>query len=92
MKTVELSDETHAALLRLAAARNISPEELLTRLIREAPLTLDSLLAFLGSESFRALSDPTERYLALLACCATNYASDFADFISHQESGHRPQC
>jgi len=89
MKTVELSDETHAALLRLAAARTISPEELLTRLIREAPLTLDSLLAFLGSESFRALSDPTERYLALLACCATNYASDFADFISHQESGHR---
>src|SRR5436190_2459217 len=89
MKTVELSDETHAALLRLAAARKVSPEELLTTLIEQAPLTMDSLLAFLGSVEFRALTDPIERYLALLACCATNYPSDFADFISHQESGHR---
>jgi hypothetical protein len=89
MKTVELSDETYAALLRLAAARNVNPEELLTSLIQEAPLTMDSLMTFLGGASFRALTDPTERYLALLACCATNYPSDFADFISHQESGHR---
>ncbi len=49
----------------------------------------DSLLLFLGSPDFRALTEPTERYLALLAWCATNQASDFADFISHQESGHR---
>jgi negative regulator of replication initiation len=89
MKTVELSDETYAALLRLAEARNVSPEDLLASLIREAPLTLDSLLVFLGSAPFRALTDPIERYLALLACCATNYSTDFADFISHQESGHR---
>ncbi|HQZ18408.1 MAG TPA: hypothetical protein PLD86_16160, partial [Vicinamibacteria bacterium] len=44
---------------------------------------------FLGGPEFRALADSTERYLALLAWCATNHASDFADFISHQESGHR---
>jgi len=89
MKTVELSEETYAALESLAAARNVSPGELLTALIQEAPLTLDSLLVFLGSAPFRALSDPVDRYLALLACCATNYSTDFADFISHQESGHR---
>ena len=64
MKTVELSDETCAALEQ-------------------------GLPDFLGGLEFRALIDPTERYLALLAWCATNHASDFADFISHQESGHR---
>lgn len=49
----------------------------------------DALLLFLGGPDFRALTDPADRYLALLAWCATNQASDFADFISHQESGHR---
>lgn len=49
----------------------------------------DSLPLFLAGEPFRALVEPRERYLALLGWCATNYASDFADFISHQESGHR---
>lgn len=44
---------------------------------------------FLGGSTFRALIDATERYLALLAWCAANHARDFADFISHQESGHR---
>ena len=38
---------------------------------------------------FTAHTDPIERYLALLAWCALNYAGDFADFISHQESGLR---
>jgi len=45
--------------------------------------------AFLADVDFRALPDPTERYLALLAWCARNHASDFADFISHQESAYR---
>jgi hypothetical protein len=63
MKTVELSDETRAALEQL-------------------PLLL-------GAPEFLAVADPEERYLALLAWCATRHASDFADFISHQESGHR---
>ena len=89
MKTVELSDETYEALQRLAKARNVTPDDLLAALILETPLTLDSLRVFLESAEFRALTDPTERYLALLARCATNYPSDFADFISHQESGHR---
>jgi len=89
MKTVELTDETHAALERLAAARKQTVEELLAALAREPGLEGDSLLLFLRSADFTALSDPTERYLALLAWCARNHASDFADFISHQESGYR---
>ncbi len=91
MKTVELRDETFAALERLAAANSLTLDQLLTAMLREGHPLLDgdNLVLFLASAEFRALVDPTERYLALLAWCATNHASDFADFISHQESGHR---
>ncbi len=91
MKTIELSDETHAALQRLAAARNLTTDQVLASLLEEgrSPLEADSLRLFLASPPFFSLADSTERYLALLAWCATNHASDFADFISHQESGHR---
>ncbi|MEO8501709.1 MAG: hypothetical protein ABI565_12390 [Vicinamibacteria bacterium] len=89
MKTLELSDETCAALEALAAARSLTVEEVLSALLHKGGLFLDGLEAWLEGEGFRAFSDPTERYLALLAWCARNHASDFADFISHQESGHR---
>lgn len=52
-------------------------------------LTDETLPNFLAGEDFLGLADPVERYLALLAWCATRHARDFADFISHQESGHR---
>ncbi|MEJ1972409.1 MAG: hypothetical protein WDM96_08115 [Lacunisphaera sp.] len=42
---------------------------------------------FLARAEFSRLGDPIDRYLALLAWCARNYAVDFADFIAHQESG-----
>lgn len=48
-----------------------------------------SLRGFLEGAEFAALKDASERYLALLAWCATNHGSDFRDFIAHQESGHR---
>lgn len=91
MKTIELRDETWAALQHLAESRSLTVEELLTALLQESHALLggDRLRFFLGSAAFHALSDSTERYLALLAWCARNHASDFADFISHQESGHR---
>lgn len=91
MKTVELSDQTHAALLQLAAERTLTIDGLLAALVNQARgfLNGDALVLFLGSPHFHALTDPAERYLALLGWCATNHASDFADFISHQESGHR---
>jgi negative regulator of replication initiation len=89
MKTIELSDETHAALERLAAARNQTIEQLMAALSQETSPSGDGLLLYLASDEFKNLSDLTERYLALLAWCARNHASDFADFISHQESGYR---
>jgi negative modulator of initiation of replication len=91
MKKVELSDETHAALERLAAAKNLSPGELIASLVDPARPALagDNLLFYLAGAEFARLAGPTERYLGLLAWCAGNYATDFADFISHQESGRR---
>ena len=89
MKNVELSDETYAALLRLAAAKNQTIDELLAALVQDPRLYGEGLLLLLAGAEFKALADPFDRYLALLAWCATNHASDFADFVSHQESGHR---
>ena len=89
MKTVELSDETHAALERLAASRNQTLEQLMAALALDSSREGDGLLLYLATVEFRNLSDLTERYLALLAWCARNHAGDFADFISHQESGYR---
>jgi negative modulator of initiation of replication len=90
-KLVELNDETYAALQRLAVAKNLSPAEVIAAMVNAGrpPLGGDLLLFYLTGAEFPAGADPTERYLALLAWCATNYATDFADFISHQESGLR---
>jgi negative modulator of initiation of replication len=90
MKHVELSDEAFAALQRLAAAKNLPPAEVLASLLGAGkPLSGDLLLFYLVSAEFTALPTLTDRYLALLAWAAKNYACDFADFISHQESARR---
>jgi negative modulator of initiation of replication len=91
MKKVELSDEAFIALQQLAAAKNLSPAELIAALIGtdRPPLAGDNLLFFLTRAEFTAQPDATARYLALLSWVARNYACDFADFISHQESGRR---
>lgn len=91
MKKIELSDEAFAALQRLADAKNLTPAEAIAAMLSadRPPLGGDLLLFYLTSEEFTQVTDPTERYLVLLAWCARNYAGDFADFISHQESGLR---
>lgn len=91
MKKVELSDEAYQALLQLAAAKNLAPGEVLAAMLQDdrPPLAGDNLLFYLTRSEFTALADPTARYLALLSWIARNYACDFADFISHQESGRR---
>ncbi len=88
-KLVELNDETYAALQRLAVAKNVALAEVIAAMVNASrpPLGGDHLLFYLTSTAFPVTADPIERYLALLAWCATNYAADFADFISHQESG-----
>ena len=89
MKQVELSDENYAALERLASAKNLTPADLIAVFVgaKRPPLAGDNLLFFLASDEFTRLGDPIDRYLALLGWCASHYATDFADFISHQESG-----
>jgi negative regulator of replication initiation len=89
MKKLELSDEVFATLERLAAAKKLSPAELVAALVeaKRPALIGDHLLFFLASDEFMRIGDPIDRYLALLAWCARTYATDFADFISHQESG-----
>ncbi len=90
MKSVELSDEIYAALQRLAAAKKLTPAEVLAALLgANRPLAGDNLLFFLVGPEFTLLNDHTERYLALLTWAAKNYSCDFADFISHQESARR---
>jgi negative modulator of initiation of replication len=90
MKSVELSDETYEALQRLATAKNISPEKLLADLLGAGrPVSGDHLLFHLTSAASLKLTDPADRYLALLAWVARHHANDFADFISHQASARR---
>lgn len=90
MKNVELSDEAFAALQRLATAKNLPPAEVLAALLGTSrPVSGDHLLFHLASAEFTASGDPIERYLALLAWVAKNYACDFADFVSHQDSARR---
>ena len=91
MRKLELSDDLYAALERLAAAKHLSPADLIAALVNppQAALSGDHLLFFLARDEFMRLADPIDRYLALLAWAARNYAADFADFISHQDSGRR---
>ena len=91
MKKVELSSETHAALERLAAAKNTTPADLIAAMVHAGrpPIGGDNLLFFLASRELVALSDPEERYLSLLVWVAKHYSFDFADFISHQDSAAR---
>jgi SeqA protein C-terminal domain len=91
MQNLELSEETRAALERLAAAKNTTPAELIAAMVNAGrpPLGGDNLLFFLASREMTAVTDPDERYLALLAWVAKHYACDFADFISHQDSAAR---
>lgn len=90
MKTVELSDETYATLERIAAERNLTIEGALVALLRGGVSSEeDALTRFLKERDFLSVEDLGERYLKLLSWCALNHPSDFADFISHQESGRR---
>jgi negative modulator of initiation of replication len=90
MKSVELSDDAYEALERLASAKQLSPAELISSLLGAGrPLTGDHLLFFLTGTEFAKQHDPIERYLALLAWVARNYACDFGDFVSQQHNARR---
>lgn len=91
MKTLELSDEAFAALERLAAAKNLTPADIIAAMVGggRPPMGGDNLLFFLAGKEFAGVADGSDRYLALLSWVAKNYTYDFADFISHQDSALR---
>ena len=90
MKSVELSDEAYEVLQRLAAAKKLSPSEVVAALLDNGrPLCGDHLLFHLVGEEFSRLAESAERYLALLSWVARHHATDFADFILHQASARR---
>jgi len=91
MKNVELSDAAYAALQQLADAKGVTPADIIAALLNVSrpPLAGDALLFHLTSLEFTAIADPTDRYLALLGWVAKTHAVDFADFVSHQDSGRR---
>jgi hypothetical protein len=90
MKTLELSDETYAALQRLAAGKKVTPAELLATMLGTADQpTGDHLLFFITGAEYHLLNGLIDRYLAILAWVAKNYSCDFSDFISHQDSARR---
>lgn len=87
MKNVDMSDESYEALQRLAAAKRQTPTEVLAALLDSGrPISGDLLLFHLTGGDFSGLSEPADRYLALLAWIARHHATDLADFISHQAS------
>lgn len=91
MKSFEVNDDTHAALERLAASRSLTIDALLASMLRERtdPSPAASLDAVIAGTEFGRVADPVDRYLAVLAWCASNHAADFADFVSHQPSALR---
>lgn len=90
MKTIEVSDDVHAALQRLGARFHQSPSALLELLlyspagIRVAGDDTDSIAAFVIDRRFAHLATEDERYLALLSWVATRHAAEFCEFIRSQ--------
>lgn len=91
VKTIEVSDETYAALQQLAAQAGRAPEEILASLLALSPASAvadEPLAAWMLGPEFRGLAEP-ERYLALLGWMATRHATEFGEFIRAQSVGRR---
>lgn len=92
MKTIELSDEVHAALQDLAKGFRRTPDDVLAVLLNVTPGSLDveePLAAFIIGTEFRSKTSDSEKYLALLSWLAERHAGEFAEFIRGLESGRR---
>lgn len=92
MKTIEVSDEVHAKLQRLALGSHRTPDEVLASFLRAplaSPEAAEPLAAFVLSAAFRAPSTDADKYLALLGWIATHHSEEFAEFIRRQAGGRR---
>ena len=92
MKTIELSDEVHAALQDLAKGFRRTPDDVLAVLLNVtsgSPDAGEPLAAFILGTDFRSKVTDSEKYLALLSWLAARHASEFAEFIRGLDSGRR---
>jgi negative modulator of initiation of replication len=91
MKTIDVSDEVHAALQRLAEELHQTPADVLASLLRvpsSAPAT-ESIVAFVLGPRLRAKTSHADRYLALLGWIAAQHGPEFSEFI-RSEVGSSP--
>ncbi len=92
MKTIEISDEVHAELQRLAAESRCTPSAVLAALLHlptSSELSRDPLVTFLLGPDLRQKANDAERYLALLAWVAERHPGDFREYIVSLTSGRR---
>ena len=91
MKNIEVSDEVHAALQRLARDFNRTPDEVLASLLQVSAFASESgepLAAFLIGPVFRANTTDADKYLVVLSWIAERHAAEFGEFI-RSEAGDR---
>lgn len=92
MKTLEVSDEIHAELLRLAAETRRAPAAVLAALLHlpaSPEMGSDPLINFLVGPTLREKATDAERYLAILGWVAERQAGDFREYILSLTSGRR---
>lgn len=92
MKTIEVSDEVHAELTRLAAESRRAPTAVLAALLHlpvSPEMGSDPLISFLAGPTLRTKTTDAERYLAILGWVAERQPSDFREYILSLTSGRR---
>lgn len=92
MKIIEVSDDVHAALTRLAADSKQDPNEVLASLLNlpaGAESRQDPLVAHLLGPAMSAKFTDADRYLAILAWVAERHPGEFREFILGLTSGRR---
>jgi len=92
MKTIEVSDEVHAELLRLAAETRRAPTAVLAALLHlpaSPEMGSDPLIHFLVGPTLREKATDAERYLAILGWVAERQPGDFREYILSLTSGRR---
>jgi negative regulator of replication initiation len=90
MKNIDVSDEVHASLQRLAAEFHRSADEVLAALLEiphASPEAREPLAGFVLSDEFRTKQSEADKYLALLAWAAERHTAEFGEFVRGQSSG-----
>jgi hypothetical protein len=92
MKTIEVTEQVHAELNRLAAESRREPSAVLAALLHlptSPDLDRDPLIAFLLGSELRTKSTDAERYVAVLSWVAERQPARFRDYVQSLTSGRR---